>query len=126
MLFFVLIAAVCADEVTQEPIPILRQEQDINPDGSYSYAYETGNGIAAEEHGNLKKIEENEAIVVQGEYSYTDPEGKLVKVTYISDENGYQPSSDILPKAPEIPPQIQRALAYLATAQPPTEDTKRR
>lgn len=37
-----------------EPIPILKQEQDINFDGSYKWAYETGNGIAAEEQGFLK------------------------------------------------------------------------
>lgn len=37
-----------------EPIPILKQEQEINFDGSYKWAYETGNGIAAEEQGFLK------------------------------------------------------------------------
>lgn len=39
---------------TTEPIPILRQEQEVNFDGTYKYAYETGNGIAAEETGFLK------------------------------------------------------------------------
>jgi hypothetical protein len=37
-----------------EPIPIIRQEQEVNFDGSYKYAYETGNGIQAEEEGFLK------------------------------------------------------------------------
>lgn len=37
-----------------EPIPILKQDQEINFDGSYKWAYETGNGIAAEEQGFLK------------------------------------------------------------------------
>lgn len=32
----------------------IRQEQELNPDGSYKYAYETGNGIVAEEEGYLK------------------------------------------------------------------------
>lgn len=36
------------------PIPIIRQEQEVNFDGSYKYAYETGNGIVAEEEGYLK------------------------------------------------------------------------
>lgn len=31
-----------------------RQEQEQNPDGSYKYAYETGNGIVVEEEGYLK------------------------------------------------------------------------
>lgn len=37
-----------------DPIPILRQEQEVNYDGSYKYSYETGNGITAEEEGYLK------------------------------------------------------------------------
>lgn len=37
-----------------EPIPILKQEQEINFDGTYNWAYETGNGIKAEEQGFLK------------------------------------------------------------------------
>lgn len=39
---------------TKEPIPIIRQEQEVNFDGSYKYSYETGNGIQAEEEGYLK------------------------------------------------------------------------
>lgn len=46
------------------PIPIIRQEQEVNFDGSYKYAYETGNGIIAEEEGYLKNPgTENEAQV---------------------------------------------------------------
>lgn len=36
------------------PIPIIRQEQEVNFDGSYKYSYETGNGINADEEGYLK------------------------------------------------------------------------
>uniref|UniRef100_A0A336MJA4 CSON002548 protein n=1 Tax=Culicoides sonorensis TaxID=179676 RepID=A0A336MJA4_CULSO len=43
-----------AQEAEKDQIPILRQESDISPDGSYSYAYETGNGISANEQGTLK------------------------------------------------------------------------
>lgn len=51
-------------QTTTEPIPILRQEQEINPDGSYKWLYETGNGIKAEEEGFLKNAgSENEAQV---------------------------------------------------------------
>ena len=34
---------------------------------------------------------DDEAISVQGSYSYIGPDGKPVKVEYIADENGYQP-----------------------------------
>lgn len=34
--------------------PFNRQEQEQSPDGSYKYAFETGNGIVVEEEGYLK------------------------------------------------------------------------
>uniref|UniRef100_A0A182QGA7 Uncharacterized protein n=1 Tax=Anopheles farauti TaxID=69004 RepID=A0A182QGA7_9DIPT len=109
-----------------EPIPIIRQEQELNPDGSYSWSYETGNGIIAEEQGFLKNPgTEQEAQVVQGEYSYTAPDGQLIRVQYIADENGFQPLGDHLPTPPPIPPAIQRALEYLATL-PPSDEASRR
>ena len=42
---------------TTEPIPIISQEQEVNYDGSYRWAYETGNGIKAQEEGALKPAE---------------------------------------------------------------------
>lgn len=49
-----------------EPIPILKQEQEVNFDGSYKWAYETGNGIAAEAQGFLKNagVPDQEAQVI--------------------------------------------------------------
>ncbi|XP_055595185.1 endocuticle structural glycoprotein SgAbd-8-like [Uranotaenia lowii] len=109
-----------------EPIPIIRQEQEINPDGTYSWSYETGNGIQAEEQGFLKNAgTEQAAQVAQGEYSYTAPDGQLIRVQYIADENGFQPIGDHLPTPPPIPPAIQRALEYLASL-PPREEPSRR
>lgn len=48
-----------------------------------------------------------------GAYSYTSPEGEAIKITYLADENGYQPSSDNLPTPPPIPKLIQKALEYI-------------
>ncbi|XP_063702528.1 endocuticle structural glycoprotein ABD-4-like [Culicoides brevitarsis] len=109
------------------PIPIIRQEQDINVDGSYKYAYETGNGIIAEQEGYLKNPgTEEEAQVAQGFYQYIGDDGQVYRVEYVADENGFQPRGDHLPTPPPIPPAIQRALEYLATLPATTEQPSRR
>lgn len=90
-------------------------------------SYETGNGIAAEEQGFLKNAgqPELEAQVAQGQFQYTNPEGELIQVSYIADENGFQPQGSHIPTPPPIPPAIQKALDYLATL-PSTEEPSRR
>ena len=102
--------------VSTSPVPIVRQAADgPNPDGSYSWAYETGDGIKAEEQGQLRNAgSETEAEAVQGAFSYTAPDGTPIEVTYIADENGFQPQGAHLPVAPAIPEAIQRALEYIA------------
>ncbi|CAG9858869.1 unnamed protein product [Phyllotreta striolata] len=100
------------------PIPILRYEQDVSIDGNYQYSFETGNGISQEEHGFLKNPgTENEAQVVQGSSKYIDPNGNLVELSYIADENGFQPVGAHLPTPPPIPEAIQRALEFIASLQ---------
>lgn len=137
MLVIALIATVAADK----DATVLRQDAEVNPDGTYQYAYETSNGIVAEEQGTLKNLGEEQAQVgvqkghihhfenlrfipqsiyftydqvAQGQYSYTDPEGNRVSVQYIADENGFQPQGDHLPTPPPIPEAIERALRLLA------------
>ncbi|KAG8233375.1 hypothetical protein J437_LFUL005837, partial [Ladona fulva] len=56
--------------------PIISYTNDHNPDGSYAYSYQTGNGISAQERGFLKNPgTQVEAQVAQGSYSYTAPDG---------------------------------------------------
>ncbi|XP_077302952.1 endocuticle structural glycoprotein SgAbd-2-like [Arctopsyche grandis] len=103
-------------------IPIVRQSQDVNHDGSYQYSYETGNGIQAQEQGYLKNagIKDQEAQVAQGSYSYTGPDGIPITVTYIADENGFRAEGAHLPTPPPIPEAIQKALLLIQSqpAQP--------
>lgn len=75
---------------------ILRNDQEVNPD-SFQYAYETSNGIRAQEAGQLRQIGRDAAIVTQGSYSYVSPEGEPVSISYIADENGYQPTGSHIP-----------------------------
>ncbi|XP_015429441.1 PREDICTED: endocuticle structural glycoprotein ABD-4-like [Dufourea novaeangliae] len=97
----------------EPPIPILRQSADgPNPDGSYNYNYETANGIQAQELGYLRYAgTTGEAREAQGSYSYTAPNGEVVQVSYVANENGFQPQGSHIPP---IPPQILRALEYIA------------
>lgn len=115
--------ALAAPQAQTEPIPILKQDSIINPDGSYQYSYETGNGIAADERGALKNIgAEEPALEVEGQFQYPSEEGGNIQLTYIANENGFQPQGAHLPTSPPIPEAIQRALAYLATAPPQPEN----
>ncbi|KAH8413822.1 hypothetical protein KR222_008842 [Zaprionus bogoriensis] len=61
---------------------------EVNPD-SFKYIWETSNGINANAEGHQK---DEHTLVVTGQYEYTSPEGKPVKVTYVADENGYKPT----------------------------------
>ncbi|XP_037077856.1 larval cuticle protein LCP-22-like [Pollicipes pollicipes] len=64
----------------------------------------TENGISRNENGSPKdgygKSEYGQptgGYVQQGGWSYSDDYGNPIQVTFVADENGYQPSSDILP-----------------------------
>ncbi|CAB3243587.1 unnamed protein product [Arctia plantaginis] len=114
-------------QYSTEPIPIIRQEQVLNPDGSYKWSYETGNGISAEEQGYVKNlgIPEQEAQTAQGQYQYTAPDGQVIQLQYLADENGFQPQGAHLPTPPPVPREIQSALDYLATLPPPNPENSK-
>ena len=68
-----------------------------------------------------------DVIVSQGSFSYTNPEGQLISVTYVADDvGGFQPQGAHLPTPPPIPEAIQRALEYLASRPPSTDAPNRR
>ncbi|XP_054262281.1 endocuticle structural glycoprotein SgAbd-3-like [Macrosteles quadrilineatus] len=105
---------------------ILKQAQEVNYDGSFNYDFETENGIASSAQGQLKNAgTDTEALVITGSYSYTGDDGVPVVITYIADENGFQPQGAILPTPPPVPEAIQRALDYLRSL-PPSKDDQRK
>ena len=68
---------------------------------------QTSNGISAQEQGQLKpnpapKSADAAAafIAVQGQFSYTGPDGQQYTVRYVADENGFQPQAAHLPTPP--------------------------
>nr|XP_017014529.2 LOW QUALITY PROTEIN: pupal cuticle protein Edg-78E [Drosophila takahashii] len=87
---------------------ITKSGVDITPEGSYNYAYETSNGIAAQESGYG-------GAHANGGFSWYSPEGELVQIQYVADENGYQPQGALLPTPPPIPAAILKSLEYIRT-----------
>jgi len=86
------------DNVKEEPpkevVPILRFIDTQNPDGSYTYGYESGDGTY--------KIETRFATgEVKGKYGYVDLTGQLREVEYgASPERGFEPRAEGLVVAP--------------------------
>nr|XP_027228501.1 cuticle protein AMP1A-like [Penaeus vannamei] len=78
--------------------PILKDDRSQDAYGGYSFSYGTGNGIYRDEVGR-----QNYGQVTQGGWSYTSPEGVPVKITFVADQGGYQPSGNVLPVAPALP-----------------------
>jgi len=105
---------------TDAAAQILRSENVLNLDGSYQYLYETDNGLNVKEQGQPRQIEGSDdlAMQVQGGYQYTAPDGTAISMSYVANENGFQPQGDHIPTPPPVPELIQRALNYLL-AHPP-------
>nr|XP_034189634.1 endocuticle structural glycoprotein SgAbd-2-like [Osmia lignaria] len=99
-------------------IAIRSQSKDSYPDGTYTFSYDTENGISVAESGRPQGAPPGQAEVVQGRFSYTAPDGTPVTLEYTADENGFHPQGAHLPTPPPIPEAIRRALA----ANPPGPD----
>nr|AWK28317.1 cuticular protein [Nilaparvata lugens] len=92
-------------------IPIISQTNQPNlGDGSYSWSYESGNGIRAQEQGAQKPGPEGPGTAAQGAFSYTGTDGQTYSITYTADENGFVPQGAHLPTPPPIPEEILKAL----------------
>ncbi|XP_026486341.2 osteocalcin 2-like [Vanessa tameamea] len=103
-------------------IPIVSQSDELESNGTYKFSYETGNGIKREEIAYEKVLskgreasskekgedddESDEIHVQQGSYSYTAPDGTVITLRYIADENGFQPIGDHLPRSPVPSPAL--------------------
>ncbi|KAK1120083.1 hypothetical protein K0M31_012807 [Melipona bicolor] len=117
----VIFLATASADVLRQPT-ILKQSQDISSDGSYSYSYETENGIYHSENGTPVATDARSAsiIVTSGQYQYTSPDGTSVRVAYVADHNGFQPQGEHIPAIPLL---IQRALEYIRTHPPQLEQS---
>ncbi|XP_037816003.1 larval cuticle protein 2-like [Lucilia sericata] len=104
---FILIAALIAfaaadsDDAHAE---VTNMKSDVRADG-FDSVLDTSNHIhqaaSGDEHGNI-----------HGDFEWVSPEGEHIKVSYVADENGYQPVGDVVPTPHPIPEAILKAIAY--------------
>lgn len=76
--------------------------------GQYSYGYATADGQTKVETKNFDGT-------VTGKYSYFDPEGKQVELSYIADKDGFRAAGDHLPtvaavETPDLPDDVEDAV----------------
>ncbi|KAG4077004.1 hypothetical protein HA402_015991 [Bradysia odoriphaga] len=120
-------------EAAQQPdvpsITILSQTDVIGADGSFNNSFEASNGIKQQNSGFLKRVlvpqtredgtdtgekVEGDIVVQTGSYSFTGDDGVVYTITYIADENGFQPQGEHIPTPPAIPAQILDSLKLSA------------
>ncbi|CAD7082440.1 unnamed protein product [Hermetia illucens] len=98
---FALVGLVAADHINKDA-QTKSLINDVAPDGSFKYAFDTTNGIAVQEQGN--------ALSAAGSAQWVSPEGAPVSFSYTADENGYQAAGDYVPKTPDY---IIRAIEWI-------------
>ncbi|XP_041984451.1 extensin-like [Aricia agestis] len=80
-------------KVAPTPVPILKQINRHNEDGSYTYGYEGADGSFKIE----TKTQNGE---VKGKYGYKDDTGKLRVIEYGANKYGFQPAGEGITVAP--------------------------
>jgi len=82
---------------------VFRLDSDQDNNG-YHYAYQTENGIAAEQTGVIGSHQGRSAdgISATGFYQYVGDDGKTYRVDYTADENGFRAYGDHLPTPPSV------------------------
>lgn len=86
------IATAARDKYTT-PVPILKQIDKHNEDGSYTYGYEAADGTFKIE----TKYPDGE---VYGKYGYVDDTGALREVEYGASRRGFEPAGNEIQVAP--------------------------
>lgn len=56
LVFFTVLGCALAAPAEQEPVAILAQESDIQPDGSFKWSFESADGVKQEQTGQPKQV----------------------------------------------------------------------
>ncbi|EDX09416.1 larval cuticle protein 65Ab1 [Drosophila simulans] len=102
MKFLIVFVALFAMAVARpNEAQVVKQDVDVAPD-TWNANLELSDGTSVAQQGSLKNVgTEHEAAVVHGSFSWVDEKtGEKFTITYVADENGYQPQGAHLPVAP--------------------------
>jgi hypothetical protein len=128
MMKYVLLAVVFAAVALarpQEPAPpaqnvtILKSSSTNDGQGTFMWSFEESDGTKAEQEGHTVPPmgDSTDSIqVISGSYSYVGPDGKTYSLTYVADQNGFQPKADFLPTPPTDPNNNAAAASAQAAA----------
>ncbi|XP_045621213.1 cuticle protein AMP4 [Procambarus clarkii] len=101
------LAAVAVAAPQRDPKPelatVLRDDREDSGDGNFKYEFETSNGIVQSITGYPGAEGSSN---IQGSFSFPLDDGRQASYTFVADENGYQPQSDLIPVAPPLPPHV--------------------
>lgn len=90
-MIFCVVCTCLAQKQNTTPVPILKQINRHNEDGSYSYGYEAADGSY--------KIETKSATgEVKGKYGYVDADGNLREISYGANQHGFNPEVRLIKK----------------------------
>ncbi|XP_044752766.1 larval cuticle protein 1-like isoform X1 [Coccinella septempunctata] len=100
VLFTLVTSVMSVPVVNDADATITSYDYQLRENG-YSFSYSTSNGITRQENafiiGDPNRInDDNQIIIVNGFYSYTDKDNNMYRVEYVADENGYR----VLEKTP--------------------------
>ncbi|XP_039957924.1 endocuticle structural glycoprotein SgAbd-3 [Bactrocera tryoni] len=110
-----LVVCLCiTSTLAKEEVQLISNEAMVEYDGKFHYHYELGDGSKASQDGVLKKVDaEHDGESIEGKFAFVADDGKEYLVSYIADENGYQPVGAHLPTPPPVPESVLKTLKYL-------------
>ncbi|KAF2349618.1 Insect cuticle protein [Trinorchestia longiramus] len=75
-------------------VQVLRDDSVAPVGARYRTSFQLDNGITVDEEGTEGSVGQS---VVRGSYSYTSPEGEIITINYVADENGYRATGPSVP-----------------------------
>ncbi|XP_047478443.1 cuticle protein AMP1A-like [Penaeus chinensis] len=95
--------AVAAPQLQERVVELLRDERVVNEDGTFSYVVEADNGINTAVSGSIGAEGQ---INQEGSYTFILEDGTQAIVSFVANENGFQPQSSILPTPHPLPEHV--------------------